>query len=221
MCRRTARFAASITAILLSTGAPAQDTVLTPRRCATPTEAQRVRDYYQNLRPGVPLPVPSRFLDVPELVIASGLPERQSIGTPGSPEVTKRIWRSIDEWGPNTSVKLVLTSGSKHAFAFPSLVPITQPDDKRGMLDVYADEGRGVHAHIQLALVDTVYATDLPGREPGKRTRAVSFFAREGHLILSVYASIAADATHDPAAAAGFANTWKLIGSMPRVCHID
>lgn len=185
--------------------------------CASAADTQRVRDYYTNRRPGVPLPVPSRFLDVPEMVIASGLPADQSIGTAGSPEVVKHIWKSIDAWGEKTAVKLVLTSGGKHAFAFPSLVPITQPDDGSGLLDVYADGGKGVHAHLQVAHVKTIYATEIPGKEAGRRTRAVSFFGADGQLVLGVYASIAAE-TPDPAAIAGFTKTWKLIQSLPRVC---
>ena len=185
--------------------------------CASQADTQRVRDYYTGYRPGVPLPVPSRFLDVPELVIASGLPEDQSIGTAGSPQVVKDIWKSIDAWGGKTAVKLVLTSGGKHAFAFPSLVPITQPEDKSGYLDVYADGGKGVHAHLQVAHVKAIYATDIPGKEAGRRTRAISFFGADGQLVLGVYASIAAE-TPDPAAIAAFAKTWSLIQSLPRVC---
>jgi putative heme iron utilization protein len=185
--------------------------------CASQADTQRVRDYYTGYRPGVPLPVPSRFLDVPEMVIASGLPAEQSIGTPGSPRIVKDIWKSIDAWGEKTAVKLVLTSGGKHAYAFPSLVPITQPEDKSGYLDVYADGGKGVHAHIQVAHVKAVYATDIPGKEAARRTRAISFFGADGQLILGVYASIAAE-NADPAAVAGFAKTWELIRSLPRAC---
>lgn len=186
--------------------------------CASAAEAQRVRTYYATKRPGVPLPVASRFLDVPEAIVASALPHEQSVGTPGSPQTVAQIWRSIDAWGPQTAVKLVLTSGGKHAFAFPSLVPITQPDDDSGMLDVYADAGKGVHGHIQLAHVKAVYATDVPGTDPGKRTRAISLFAADGQLVLGVYASIAKESDADPQAIAGFARTWSLIRSLPRSC---
>lgn len=185
--------------------------------CASPIDAQRVRTYYSKFRPGVPLPVPSRFLDVPEVIVASGLTPGQGVGVAGTPQLAKDIWKSIDAWGAKTAVKLVLTSGGKHGFAFPSLVPITQPDDGSGMLDVYADGGKGVHAHIQTARVKAIFATDVPGKEPDKRTRAISYFGEDGELILGVYASIAPE-TADPQAIAGFERTWALISSMTQLC---
>lgn len=211
---------ASVAALLLHGPVNAQTEASPPLACASAAQAQLVRDYYGKTRPGAPLPIVSRHLNVPELVIASGLPASESIGTPGSTQATRAVWDSIDAWGASTSVKLVFTSGGKHAFAFPSLVPITQPDDGKGFLDIYADGGKGVHAHIQLAHVQAIYATDIPGKEEGKRTRAVSFFGADGQLILGVYASIATE-SFDPAAARGFAKTWDLVKSMPRVCGSD
>lgn len=206
----------AITGLLAAAAATAEPLA---SMCASSIDAQRVRTYYSKFRPGVPLPVPGRFLDVPEVIIASGLPAGQSVGVAGTPGLAKEIWKSIDAWGPKTAVKLVLTSGGKHAFAFPSLVPITQADDGSGMLDVYADDGKGVHGHIQSARVKAIFATDVPGKEPEKRTRAISYFGEDGELILGVYASIAAE-TPDPKAIEGFGRTWALLKSMPQLCEI-
>lgn len=185
--------------------------------CATASHAPMVKDFYENQKPGRPLPVASRHFNVPESVIASALPASQSIGTPGSAQVAQQIWKSIDAWGANTSVKLVFTSGGKHAYSFPSLVPMAQPDTGEGWLDMYADGGKGVHAHINGPYLKAVFATDLPGPTEGERTQGISFYNQDGSLILGVYARVAGE-TFDPAAVEGFKKTRALIESMPRVC---
>jgi len=207
---------ARISAFLLTAAFAAPALAGTPA-CATVEQASNIKTYYEKTRPGVPLTVASRFFNVPEFAIASGLPAALSIGTAVTPEQVKTIWSSIDAWGATTRVSLVVTPGSKHAFAFPSLVPITQKDAKDGYIDVYADEGRGVHSHIQLDQVAAVYATELADPKPGFKTRAISFFGPDGHLVIGVYASIKSD-PFDDKAVAGFERTRALIASMPRIC---
>jgi putative heme iron utilization protein len=186
--------------------------------CANAVAAQSVRQFFAEKRPGVPLPVAARALALPESVVASGLERAQVDSASATPERVRQIWKSIDAWGPRTQVKLVLAAtGSLHSFAFPSLVPITQPDDGSGFLDVYADGGAGVHAHIQVAHVAAIFATDVPTASADKRTRAISFHDTDGRLILGVYAQIAKD-PFDPAAVAGFARTRALVASLPGAC---
>lgn len=186
--------------------------------CATPEQAEKIRTYYTSERPGVPLAVASRAFEVPEAIIASALPPEQSIGVDASPEITGEIWRSIESWGAATNVTLVITPSSQHAFAFPSLVPVNQDDNADGYLDVYADSGNGVHSHIQIKYVSKIFASDITTAEANRRTRGVSFFSSDGHLIIGVYASINKDA-FDLAAVTGFDRTWALIGTMPRACQ--
>lgn len=185
--------------------------------CASASHAPLVRDFYENQKPGRPLPVASRHFNVPETVIASALPATQSIGTPGSAKIAQQIWKSIDEWGASTSIKLVLTSGGKHAYSFPSHVPIALPDTGEGWLDMNADGGKGVHAHINGPYLKAVFATDIPGPKEGERTQSISFYNQDGSLILGVYARVAGE-TFDQAAVEGFKKTWALIESMPRIC---
>ncbi|WP_293852018.1 ChuX/HutX family heme-like substrate-binding protein [Steroidobacter sp.] len=185
--------------------------------CASATHAPMVRDFYENQKPGRPLPVASRHFNVAETVIASALPATQSIGTAGSAQVAQTVWKSIDEWGANTSIKLVLTSGGKHAYSFPSLVPMAKPDTGEGWLDMYADDSKGVHAHINGQYLKAVFATDLPGPKAGERTQAISFYNQDGSLVLGVYARVAGE-TFDQAAVEGFKKTWAVIESLPRIC---
>lgn len=211
--------AAVCSALLLSGGLP---TAQATPSCASADQARQIREFYGAKRPGVPLPVPARLFAVPEIIIASSLPAANAIGAVGSPDNFRKVWKSIDSWGPKTTVKVVLAPGITHTFAFPSLVPISQPekDDGFGIYDVYADEGRGVHAHIKLADVEAIYASDMPGKTPPGRTRAISFYGADGQLIVAVYAQMAPDPV-DAAAVEGFARTWEVVKSLPRLCAAD
>ena len=188
-----------------------------PLPCASASHAPLVRDFYETQKPGRPLPVAGRHFNVPESVIASALPIQQSVGVVATPDAIKKIWKTIDAWGATTNVKLVFTSGGNHAYAFPSLVPITQPDRGDDWLDIYADGGKGVHAHLNGPYVKGIFVTDIPGKEAGQRTQAISFYNQDGSLALGVYAQIAGE-QFDPAAVEGFKKTRALIESMPRVC---
>lgn len=189
-----------------------------PVPCASPAQVATVRDYYKNQRPGRPLPVPARAFGLPESVIASGLSVQESFGVAATPQLVRELWTSIDAWGPKTSVKLVLAAGGQHTYAFPSLVPITQPAGANAdLLDMYADGGNGVHAHLSTPHVKAIYATDVPGKEAGQRTQAISFYNQDGSLALAVYAQIAGEKP-DPAAIEGFKKTASKIQALPRVC---
>lgn len=185
--------------------------------CATPEQKRNIRAYYDKTRPGVPLPVASRYFNLPEAVIASALPVEAAVGTAVTPEIADRVWKSIDAWGATTKVSLVLSPNSKNAFAFPSLVPITQDDSSDGYLDVYADGGKGVHSHIQIANIAAIYAHDMPNGDGKNRTRGISFFGPTGDLIIGVYASIKAD-PFDQKAVDGFARSWDLLKAMTPPC---
>ena len=185
--------------------------------CATPAQRANIVNYYAKMRPGVPLPVASRYFNLPEMAVASAIaPDMGSVGVTSS-EKTVEIWRSINAWGEQTRVQLVLSPQSKHAFAFPSLVPMIQGPPEDGYLDVYADKGNGVHSHLQLSEIAAVAATDLPTAKTGFRTRGISFFDNSGELIIAVYASIK-DGEPDPNAVKGFEATKALIAKLSPAC---
>jgi len=185
--------------------------------CATAAQKTFVQDYYTTKRPGVPLAVASRYFEIPEETVASAVSADASYGVAATPALVQKVWSSIDAWGAKTRVTLVFSPSSEHAFAIASLVPITQSDPAPGYLDVYADEGKGVHSHIQLSRVSSIYATDLPTNKDGFRTRAISFFGPDGNLIIGVYASLKTD-PFDAVAVEGFNATRTLLKTLPRLC---
>lgn len=189
----------------------------TPRpACATDQEKQAARKGAAEF-PGAPVAIGSRFLGMKEFTFASALPRDVSIGAWITGDAVADLWKSIDAWGKDTMVRVVISPQSEHAFSLYGKVPTTQAVADPGYLDVYADEGRGIHSHIQLDKVAAVYATDLPAEDPTRRTRGINFYDRHGHNIIGIYASIMLYEP-DPAAIAGFERTRALIEKMPRTC---
>lgn len=201
-------------AMLLTT----QSTAFTAEKmiCASSSQTKKVMAFYTKTRPGAVTPIPARRLNVPEAVIASGVEGTYSVGVRATPEIVSNVWATIDAWGARTKVGLVLTSEGPHAYDFPSLVPISLPDDGSGFIDMEADGGRGVHGHIFKSTIQSIYAVKLPDNKGGF-SRLVSFYGPNGHLVLGVYAS-KAGGYGDKNAITGFAKSWDLIKSLPRAC---
>lgn len=168
-------------------------------------------------RRGAPPVIYARNLDLPEAMVMSGLPDRvKAYGVEATPERVKEIWASIDAWGEETFTHIVLTMGGDHVADFPSLVPITQPDDGSGFIDIYADGGDGVHGHIFLDFVKAVYAAELAG--PDGVTRTVSFYNKDGGLIAGMYPSIAGKG-FDQKAVDGFDRTVRKLKDYAPLCE--
>lgn len=184
--------------------------------CAADADRQKIAETV-SARPGVPTVIYARTMDARELTVVSGLPESAfAVGVEATPERVKEIWSSIDDWGAETSTHIVFTMGGDHVADFTSLVPITQPDDGSGFIDIYADNGDGVHGHVFLDLVKAVYAAELPG--PGGVTRMVSFYNEEGRLIFGVYPTIGAK-PFDQRAVDGFDRTFEMLKSYAPLCE--
>lgn len=187
--------------------------------CATPRETALIQDYAYDQRPGIPVSIGARNLEIPEAVFSSGIKEGDVVGVMATPDIATEIWTNMDEaWGPEAKVGLVFSPSNQHAFAMPHLLPVQVDGSEDGYLDVYADDGAGVHSHIQLKYVEAIYATDLKNADGVSETKGISLYGPDGNLIIGVYASIKGD-VYSEAAEAGFATTWDLIASMPQACE--
>ncbi len=184
--------------------------------CATDQEKSIARQGITQF-PGAPVAIGSRFLGMKEFTFASALPSDVSIGAWITGNAVAELWKSIDAWGKDTMVRVVISPQSEHAFSLYGKVPTTQSIADPGYLDVYADEGRGIHSHIQLDKIAAVYATDLPSDDPSRRTRGINFYDHLGHNVIGIYASIMRY-DPDPAAIEGFNRTRAIIETMPRAC---
>lgn len=184
--------------------------------CATYEQAQKVQSTYATVT-GAPLAVVSRIVNLPEVLVATGVPKENRLSIHASPDISKKIWASIDGWGAQTNIRMVYTMGGGHVLDFPSKVPIAGPDLDDGWIDIYADNGDGVHGHLWLERIASIHAIDIPGADD-VRTRTISFYGPDGKLVLGLYASITTK-KFDQSAVDGFAKTQTLIASMPQLCN--
>lgn len=187
--------------------------------CANADDAKVIQHYYAN-RPGAPLPPAARLFHIPEATVASALKTDEAYGVRSNRQFFEKVWQSIDTWGTDTRVGLVLTSGGQHAFNFPSKVPQTQATASQIWYDIYADGGKGVHGHITPNEVEQIWAVQLPTAEKGKFTRMLNFYGTDGNLILGVYVSEGVK-DFDPKAVEGFERTRELLKTQPRICVRD
>ena len=202
--------------ILGVTGAAGAEPTFDPALCADSYEKFLVREFYDKYEPGAPMPIPSRELDLVETKIVSGLPPSQAVGTPATRAKFEQVWRSIDKWGADSSIFIVVTVDGYHAFRFPSKVPITREPAPEAFYSTFADDGNGVHGHLNPDLMGMIWATKLRARN-GKYLRTVNFYDMDGDLISGIYASVPEAPVADEVLR-GYQATWELIESMSRAC---
>ena len=79
--------------------------------CATETIRQSVTALYDG-NPILPPVIFARRLGIPEELAVSALPESAVMhGVSASPELVRTVWSSINEWGRDSLVHLVFSSG--------------------------------------------------------------------------------------------------------------
>ena len=204
-------------ALAILSGPAHGESTYVPALCADSYEKFMVREFYEKFRAGGPMPIASRELELVETKIVSGLPPSQSIGTVASRERFERIWQSIDSWGADNWINIVLTVDGHHAFNFPSKVPTTRQPAPEAFYSMWAEEGEGMHGHLNPDLMSLIYAVKIPAPD-GSYLRAIAFYDRDGDLISGLYASEAGKARAEQVLQ-GFEETWSLIASMPRACR--
>lgn len=185
--------------------------------CANAEVQQIIRGEYLVRWPGDPMPIAARELGLSDFTVTSALPAEMASGALIDSQQLTTVWESINEWGADTDVELVFSPSSEHAFVLKSKVPMIMDDPDPGYLDVYADEGRGVHSHIQMSKIVAVYVSTMPTESPDHFTRAIEFYDDSGVSIIGVYASIKTN-DYDPKAVSGFEKTRNLIESWPSIC---
>lgn len=175
-----------------------------------------VAQYYLD-NPGSPPAIPARRLVTSALTLMDALEATGAAKVmPSNPERLSALWATIDAWGEDTQMHLVFPLENKHVIDVITEVPITQPDDGSGFLDIYADDGDGVHGHVYVDKVAAIAVATLPG--DGDVTRVVSFFDVHGDTIFSAYASQSRK-TADPKAESGFEGTWGFAQAQDSLCR--
>lgn len=185
--------------------------------CADAAQTARIRKEVKDY-PGDPLAIVARDLELREFTAASGFPPEMQVGALINAEQFQALWKSIDGWGADTLVRIILSPSSEHAFIVQGKVPMIKPDAEPGYLDAYADGTKGIQSHIQTRKIAAVYATDIPTDDPAYRTRGINFMDHDGNSIVGVYASVK-KYDPDPKAVQGFERTRALIAKLPKTCQ--
>jgi len=188
--------------------------------CASADDASVIQDYYANVRPGAPPPAVARLFRMEETRVVSALKAGEAYGVRSDRLFFDQVWKSVDAWGADTKIGIVLTGGGMHVWNFPSKVPQTQSTSTPIWYDMYADEGAGVHGHITPQEVDQIWALQLPTKEADKFTRILGFYDSDGKLIVGLYVSEGVK-DFDPKAVEGFERTRELLKMRPRICQRD
>lgn len=187
--------------------------------CGSYFEKELVRKHYFGWggKPADPMAIPSHNLRIAESKVTSSFSDKRALGVYATPKIFKSVWKSVDSWGEQTPIKVVVTVDGWHAFSFPSHVPTTNKEKHaEGFYDVFADGGTALRGHINPDLVSLIYAVKLPAGD-GTFQRSVSFYSPEGDLILGLYATEGGK-PQDKDAVGGFDRTWNAIKAMPRAC---
>lgn len=187
--------------------------------CASYFEKQLLRQYYFGWggKPTDPMPIPSHAYRIVESKVASAFSDQKALGVKANPKVFKQVWETVNTWGEDTPIKVVVTVDGWQAFSYPSNVPVTRKEEHaQGFYDVFADDGTGVRGHINPELVSLIYAVKLPAND-GSYLRALSFYDDKGDLIIGLYASEGGKPQNQDAIA-GFDRSWEFLKSMPRAC---
>lgn len=181
--------------------------------CATQAQKSIVADYYEK-RPGSPPAIPVRRLKMNALTLATALEEYGTVFRVNADDLP-RLWGTIDGWGLDTAVRTVFAPTGKSVIDIATSVPMTQPDDGSGFLDIYADHGAGVHGHLYKSKVAAVAVLALPRGD--ETSRLASFFDEDGSLIFAIYATMIGK-PFDAQAIPGFANTVEHAMEQTRLC---
>jgi putative heme iron utilization protein len=182
-----------------------------PALCATPEQRVLISKFYQ-AREGAPPPIAERALQMPELVVATGLGAKYAVVIHG--EHFDAIWKSVSAW--RESATFIMTKNGS-LLKFRARVAPQVPNNRGdSFYDIkIADDPLAVDAHIRADLIKTVALVDLPGR--GSATRAVVFFDAAGQSVFGVYASIAGN-TAASALVEDFHRTWNAAASFVAYC---
>jgi putative heme iron utilization protein len=174
--------------------------------CATPEQAQKVREAYA--KPPAPPPfMAAPKLGLPEAIVLSALSADQVVGVPGS-EFAK-VWESLQGW--DRALTLVLKAG--HVFEIHGPIMPGEPSRTSQFFNLeYPKAGLG--GHLRPDLIAAIYAINLQGREGP--IRGVTFLDAKGDNAFNVFLP----ESQEPTAAeiTQFEKTRALMAALPRFC---
>lgn len=174
--------------------------------CATPEQAQQVREFYRNNAMAMPI-IASRKLQLPEAVVVSGLPPEMAASAPGTDFA--EIWGAMTNWKEAT---FLIVKGPNIFEVLSAVGNVTKSKTSAYTNIEYVHPMRG---HLRPDLYESIYAVSLPGKD-GEAARGILFYDADG---ASVFGAFMSGETSPPASElAKFDEVMKLVRSKAPVC---
>lgn len=198
------RFALSLVVTL--GGALAAEQAAADPFCATPDQAQQVRDFYRDKAGTMPAIAAVR-LKMPEATVVSALPAEQAASVPGKQFV--EIWEAMTRWKEAT----FLIMKGPNVFEILSGIGKSARSKTSDYTNIeYVHPMRG---HLRPDLYESIYAVALPGNE-GAVARGVIFYDAQGASVFGVFMS--GDTSPPASELVKFDEVMKLVRSGSPVC---
>ncbi len=175
--------------------------------CATPVQARQVRAFYQE-NPGTMPVIAARRLDLPEVIVVSGLPSEQVAAIEGA--AFTDVWSAMTRW--NEAVFLIMKG--ENVFEILSPVGAATPSKTSKYTNIaYEHPLRG---HLRPDLYASIYVVALPTKEGGK-ARGVLFYDENGASVFGAFMSGEA-LKPTPNDIATFDELMEMVEARPQVC---
>lgn len=174
--------------------------------CATPEQAQQVRDFYRD-KPGTMPAIAAVRLKMPEASVVSALPAEQAASVPG--KQFAEVWEAMTRWKEATFLVM------KGPNVFEILSGIGKAERSKTSDYTNIEYVHPLRGHLRPDLYESIYAVALPGKE-GAVARGVIFYDAQG---ASVFGAFMSGDTSPPASElVKFDEVMKLVRSGSPVC---
>lgn len=187
-------------------GALAAGGVAADPYCATPDQAQQVREFYGR-NPGTMPVIAATRLKMPEASVASALPAEQAASVPG--KQFAEIWEAMTRWKEATFLIM------KGPNVFEILSGIGKSERSKTSDYTNIEYVHPLRGHLRPDLYESIYAVALPGKE-GAVARGVIFYDAQGASVFGAFMS--GDASPPASELVKFDEVMKLVRSGSPVC---
>ena len=196
---------AALLGIALSQAGPA---AFADAWCASADQAAQIQAFYRE-NPGTLPAIAARRLELPEALVASGLPADLSASAP--PAAFAEIWAAMTEW--EAAVFLIMKGAD--VFEIQSPVATGKPSTQSQYFNLdYRHPFRG---HLRPDLYQAIYAIALPRADDEGTIRGVLFYGADGASVFGVMHSGEGPAP-PPSEIAKFNAVMALVRAQPPVC---
>lgn len=204
-CAHPRAAVAAVLGIALSQAAPA---AFADALCASPAEAAQIQAFYRD-HPGTLPAIAARRLELPEVLVASGLPA--DLAASAQPAAFAEIWTAMTGW--NDAVFLIMKGAD--VFEIQSPVAAGKPSTQSEYFNLdYRHPFRG---HLRPDLYQAIYAIALPRADDEGTIRGVLFYGADGASVFGVMHSGEGPAP-PPSEVAKFDAVMALVRAQPPVC---